>query len=152
MTLLSLTIPSPQSSRSLHLVHSTSNRHLDSSLLSSEDLRALVGVEQAPHPAAALGKAGKRESVPGWGTCMSKGWGGGAGARVERRALQGFVSWADSAGGLALMWRAMGARLVLGSGSCHGEGAPLCVWSAGTQEGAAVILARTTEPQLRQGP
>ncbi|XP_019500733.1 PREDICTED: solute carrier family 22 member 12-like [Hipposideros armiger] len=53
---------------------------------------------------------GKRESVPGGGTCMSKGRGGGAGARVERRALQGFVSWADSAGGLALMWRAMGAR------------------------------------------
>lgn len=102
--------PHPKSHRSLGLVNSTSNGHLESSLLSPilqtpEDLRALAGVGQAATPCCCSR-----------GPCVSKG---GTGARAERRALQGFGQPGRQYRGSGLDVEAVG-----GSDPCHGEAAP----------------------------
>lgn len=107
--------PSPhlKSRGSLGLVNSTSNGHLESSLLSPilqtpEDLGAPVGVEQAATPCCCSR-----------GPCVSKGLGTGA-----RWALQGFGQPDRQYRESGLDVEAMGARSTLGSEHCHGEAVP----------------------------
>lgn len=94
---LSLTVPSPQSSRSLWL--------LSTLLLSGTLIPPSIPRSSGPrwvwsrHPTLWL--LSEMESTPGWGTCTSKGlgWRGGH--------YRGSVGWADSAGDLDLMLRAV---------------------------------------------
>lgn len=64
---------------------------------------------------------------------------------------RGLSGWAGRCRGSGLDAEGHGARLALGTGSCHVEGELGCVGRTGIHEVAAVVLVWANGPKARQG-